>query len=56
MTLCAALIVSSTAFAQQYPNRPVKIIVPFAPSVSTDIVARLIAPNLSATLKPQFAL
>src|SRR5476651_283004 len=54
MTLCAALLVSGAAFAQQYPNHPVKIIVPFAPAGPTDIAARLIATKMSETLKQQF--
>src|SRR6478735_11098467 len=36
--------------AQTFPDRPIKIIAPFTPGSPNDVVARLIAPPMSAKL------
>jgi tripartite-type tricarboxylate transporter receptor subunit TctC len=50
----AALVIAGGSFAQQYPSKPVKIIVPFSAGGVTDIAARLIAQSLSKSLGQQF--
>jgi tripartite-type tricarboxylate transporter receptor subunit TctC len=45
---------SRIARAQAYPNRPVRMIVPFGPAGTTDIVARLMGQWLSEHLGQQF--
>src|SRR5207247_4688467 len=48
------LLFAGSAFAQDYPNRPVKIIVPYAPGGSTDIIGRIVAQRLTESLGQSF--
>jgi tripartite-type tricarboxylate transporter receptor subunit TctC len=52
LALGLALVLSlfSHAAAAQYPNRPVKLIVPFPPAGATDVVGRLVAAKLGDRL------
>jgi len=48
--LATTLALTSSAAFAQYPNKTIKMIVPFAPAGTTDIVARIVADQLSKEL------
>ena len=58
LAACAAALpaVPRIAFAQAYPSRPVRLIVPIAPAGASDITARLIGQWLSERLGQQFVI
>jgi len=52
--LAVLALVASSAFAQQYPNRPVKVIIPWPPGQATDLAARIVGEKLSQALGQSF--
>ena len=50
LTLVALTLAAGSVWAQAYPNKAVKLVVPFAPGGTTDIVARVIAEPLGRAL------
>src|SRR2546421_8635658 len=44
------LLVPALAFAQGYPSRPIRMLIPFAPGGASDFVGRIIQPRLSELL------
>ena len=53
LILCCA-IAAVPAYAQQYPVKPVRVIVPSSPGGGTDIITRMITPDLTKRLGQQF--
>ena len=47
LSLFVSFLLSASVFAQAYPSKPIRYIVPFPPGGSSDLIARAIAPVMS---------
>jgi tripartite-type tricarboxylate transporter receptor subunit TctC len=48
--LCALLLLPCLAYAQAYPAKPVRVVVPFPPGGTTDLIARIVQPKFQENL------
>ena len=48
---CLLGVLSASCFAQNYPDKPIKLIIPYTPGGGTDTVGRMLAEKISTDLK-----
>ena len=53
MALGALLTPTLGAFAQNYPNKSIRLVVPYPPGGATDVIGRIMAQKLSTSLGQQ---
>jgi len=51
--VASAYVSTATVYAQQYPAKPIRVVVPFAPGGGTDILTRVMLPRLTEAVKQQ---
>ncbi len=54
--LLGAVLLAGPAGAQNYPDRPVKVVVPFPPGGALDVLARIVSEKMATELKQQFVI
>ena len=53
LIICSFLLISPHLLAQNYPNKPIRFVIPFPPGGATDIIGRIISMELTKTLGQQ---
>jgi tripartite-type tricarboxylate transporter receptor subunit TctC len=53
ISCCLALAASASVFAQDYPTKPITIVIPFAAGGPTDVVARILGNSMTKSLGQQ---
>jgi len=53
MSAICLMLISHPAYAQAYPNKPIRLVVPFAPGGVTDVSGRIVASALAKRLNQQ---
>jgi tripartite-type tricarboxylate transporter receptor subunit TctC len=54
LLLVAALVIPLSGYAQTYPSKPVRVVSPYPPGSSADIIGRIYAPKLNEALGRPF--
>jgi tripartite-type tricarboxylate transporter receptor subunit TctC len=54
--ILTGLVAAGTVWAQSYPTKPIRMIVPFVPGGNTDIIARVYAPKMAEFLGQQIVI
>jgi len=54
LAVCATMIIAGTPLAQDYPSKPVRVLVPYTPGGITDVVTRITALELGKSLGQTF--
>ena len=54
LAVCATMIIAGTPHAQDYPSKPVRVLVPYTPGGITDVVTRITALELGKSLGQTF--